>query len=100
MPESKPARRLRRGPVARATIAELADLGVSPNAVAAAAAAVRLATEMDSASDSREAAAAGRELRQAMAVARGLAKPKGLGGKVDELAGKRADRLKGEERLG
>jgi hypothetical protein len=43
---------------------------------------------------------AGRELRQAMAVARGLAKPKGLGGKVDELAGKRADRLKGEERLG
>lgn len=100
MPESKPERRLRRGAVARATVAELGELGVSPNGSAAAAAAVRLATELDSAADSREAAAAGRELRQAMAVVRGLAKPKSLGGKVDELADRRNERMKGEDRLG
>lgn len=94
MVEPKPQRRLRRGPVARATIAELGELGVSPNISAAAAAAVRLATELDSAADSREAAAAGRELRQAMAVVRGVAKPKGLGDKADELAGRRDQRLR------
>jgi len=95
MPEPEEPRRLRRGPVARATIAELADLGVSPNGSAAAAAAVRMATELDSAGNSGEAAAAGRELRQAMAVARGLAQPKSLGDKVDELAGRREQRLHG-----
>lgn len=100
VPEPKPARRLRRGPVARATVAELADLGVSPNGSAAAAAAVRLATELDSAADSREAAAAGRELRQSMAVVRGLAHPKALGDRVDELTARRDQRLKGEENLG
>lgn len=100
--EPKPARRLRRGSVAAATIAELGELGVSPNGSAAAAAAVRLATELDSAADSREAAAAGRELRQAMAVVRALAKPKALGDRVDELTDRRDKRLKGngEELLG
>jgi len=97
MSEPKAPRRLRRGAVARAAAAELADLGVSPDTSAAAAAAVRLATELDSAVDSREASAAGRELRQAMAVARGLAQPKERGDKVDELAGRRRKRLDGEE---
>lgn len=94
MPEPKPERRLRRGAVARATIAELSDLGVSPNGNAAAAAAVRLATEMDSAADSREASAAGRELRQAMAVVRGMATPKPAGDRVDEVADRRVKRLR------
>lgn len=94
MPEPKVPRRLRRGKVAAATLAELADLGVSPNGNAAAAAAVRLATELDSAADSREAAAAGRELRQAMGVVRGLAGPKQRGDKVDELENRRAERLR------
>lgn len=95
MPEAKPPRRLRRGKVAAATIAELGVLGVSPNGNAAAAAAVRLATELDSAADSREAAAAGRELRQAMAVVRGLAKPAAIGDPADEIAERRRRRLAG-----
>lgn len=94
MPDAKPPRRLRRGKVAAATIAELSDLGVSPNGNAMAAAAVRLATELDSAADSREAAAAGRELRQAMTVVRGLAVPKQRGDKVDELENRRAERMR------
>lgn len=93
MPEPKPPRRLRRGKVATATLAELADLGISPNGSSAAAAAVRLATELDSAADSREAAAAGRELRQAMAVVRGLAKPKPIGDRIDEVNARREKRL-------
>lgn len=94
MPEPKPARRLRRGAVARATLAELTDLGVDPETSAAGAAAVRLATELDSAADSREAAASGRELRQAMAVVRGLAKPKSVGDAVDQVAERRDQRRK------
>jgi len=83
------ARRIRAGAVAKATRAELDDLGVSPDANASAAAAMRLAKIMDSAVDPKEVAAAARELRQAMHTARGLAVPKDRGDKIDELAARR-----------
>jgi hypothetical protein len=88
-----PKRRLRRGAVASATTAELADLGVDPAANAQAAAALRLAAELDSATDPKAAATAARELRQAMAVVRAAAPPKERGDKIDQLAERRAQRL-------
>lgn len=92
--DDKPKRRsARAGDVARATRAELADLGVDPAASAQAAAAVRLAKELDSAPDGKAAAAVARELRQAMAVVRALAPPKERGDQVDKLAERRARRL-------
>lgn len=81
--------RIRAGAVAKATRAELDDLGVSPNSNASAAAAMRLATIMDSSRDPKEIAAAARELRQAMHVARSMAPPKDRGDIVDELASRR-----------
>ncbi|WP_330349583.1 hypothetical protein [Streptomyces sp. NBC_00582] len=82
-------RRIRAGAVAKATRAELDDLGVSPESSASAAAALRLAKIMDSSPDPKEVAAAARELRQHMHVARGLAPPKDRGDKIDELAARR-----------
>ncbi|WP_314411374.1 hypothetical protein [Streptomyces sp. DSM 40484] len=88
--DDKPKRRaLRAGDVTKATRSELADLGVSPESNASAAAAIRLAKELDSAHDSKEAASAARELRQAMHAARGMAAPKDRGDKIDELAARR-----------
>lgn len=83
------ARRIRAGAVAKATAAELDDLGISPEANASAAAAMRLAKIMDSSHDPKEVAAAARELRQAMHVARAMAPPKDRGDKIDELAARR-----------
>lgn len=83
------AKRVRAGAVAKATKAELDDLGVSPESNSAAAAAMRLAKIMDSTPDPKEIAAAARELRQAMHTARGLAPPKDRGDKIDELAARR-----------
>lgn len=89
----EPKRRAPRpGAVAKATKVELADLGVSPESNASAAAAIRLAKEMDSAKDPKDAAAAARELRQAMHTVRGLAPPKDRGDKIDELAARRPRR--------
>jgi hypothetical protein len=88
-----PKRRLRRGAVAAATTAELEDLGVDPTANAQAAAALRLAAELDSSSDPKSAATAARELRQAMAVVRAAAPPKERGDKIDQLAQRRERRL-------
>ncbi|MFF8980189.1 hypothetical protein ACF08A_25675 [Streptomyces cellulosae] len=88
-----PRRRLRRGAVAAATTAELEDLGVDPTANAQAAAALRLAAELDSASDSKGAATAARELRQAMAVVRAAAPPREHGDRIDQLEERRRDRL-------
>lgn len=88
-------RRRRKGDVHKATLAELTDLGIDPAASAAGAAALRLAVELDSAADAKESAAAARELRQAMAVARALALPKEVGDKVDELAARRPKRATG-----
>ncbi|WP_432124051.1 hypothetical protein [Streptomyces sp. C10-9-1] len=76
----------------KATAAELADLGINPEANATGAAALRLATELDAARDSKEAAAAARELRQAMAAVRGMAAPRETGDRVDELAARAAQR--------
>ena len=90
-----PKRRLRRGAVAAATTAELEDLGVDPTVNAQAAAALRLAAELDSASDGKAAATAARELRQAMAVVRAAAPPKERGDRIDQLAERRRDRLSG-----
>ncbi|MFJ9982558.1 hypothetical protein ACIQUD_00585 [Streptomyces globisporus] len=90
--EGSPRRKLRKGPVAKATIAELADLGIDPAVNTSAAAAVRLATELDSAKDVKGAATAARELRQAMATARGMAAPRERGGPVDQLAARAAQR--------
>jgi len=92
MAGDSPKRRLRSGAVAKATNAELADLGMSPATNAQAAAAVRLAKELDSSDVARDSAAAARELRQAMAVVRGLAPPKEKGDRVDELAARAAAR--------
>ncbi|MFF9285404.1 hypothetical protein [Streptomyces griseosporeus] len=83
------AKRIRSGPVAKATRTELDDLGVSPDANASAAAAMRLAKIMDSSADPKEVAAAARELRQHMHTVRGLAPPKDRGDIVDELAARR-----------
>lgn len=94
MPEGTPQRRLRKGAVHKATLAELAELGVDPAENGMAAAALRLATELDSAQDPRHAAAAARELRQAVAVVRGLAPPRDRGDKVDDLTARRARRRK------
>lgn len=90
--EDAPKRRLRRGAVAKATAAELTALGIDPEASAQAAAALRLAAELDSSPDSKAASAAARELRQAMAVVRALAPPQTKGDKIDELADRRAGR--------
>ncbi|MEV0441816.1 hypothetical protein AB0I84_05895 [Streptomyces spectabilis] len=86
-------KRTRAGAVARATAAELDDLGLDPKTSAAAAAALRLAKVMDCTDDPKELAAAGRELRQTMNTARGLAPPKALGDRVDQLADRRQRRL-------
>lgn len=88
MSESE-SRRIRAGAVAKATKAELDDLGVSPTANASAAAAMRLAKIMDSTPDPKGVAATARELRQAMHTVRGLAPPKDRGDIVDELASRR-----------
>lgn len=78
--------------MAAATAAELQELGVDPGTSAAAAAALRFATELDSAPDAKEASAAGRELRAALAVVRALAPPKEKGDRVDDLTARRAAR--------
>ncbi|MFM9542314.1 hypothetical protein [Streptomyces turgidiscabies] len=83
------SRRIRAGAVAKATKAELDDLGVSPEKNASAAAAMRLAKIMDSSVDPKEVAATARELRQAMHAVRGLAPPQSRGDKIDELAARR-----------
>ncbi|MER7967683.1 hypothetical protein ABTX35_01470 [Streptomyces sp. NPDC096080] len=83
------AKRVRAGAVAKATRTELDDLGVSPDANASAAAAMRLAKIMDSSVDPKEVAASARELRQAMHVVRAMAPPKDRGDIVDELASRR-----------
>lgn len=93
MSDDPPKRRRRRGAVAKATAAELQERGVDPETSAAAAAAMRLAIEMDSATEAKDAATAARELRQAMAVVRALAEPKSRGDSLDELSARRADRL-------
>ncbi|MFG2515974.1 hypothetical protein [Streptomyces sp. NPDC048584] len=90
-----PKRRLRRGAVAAATTAELEDLGVDPTANAQAAAALRLAAELDSAPDPKAAAGVARELRQAMAVVRAAAPPKERGDRIDQLAARRTERRAG-----
>ncbi|MYS47545.1 hypothetical protein GTY23_41525 [Streptomyces sp. SID5998] len=89
MDEEPKRRSLRAGAVTKATRAELDDLGVSPDTNASAAAAIRLAKELDSAQDPKDAASAARELRQAMHTVRGLAPPKDRGDKIDELAARR-----------
>lgn len=86
------AKRVRAGAVAKATQAELSDLGVSPENNASAAAAIRLAKLMDSTPDPKEVAATARELRQAMHTVRGLAPLKDRGDKIDELAARRPRR--------
>lgn len=91
--DDKPKRRLRPGAVTKATNAELAGLGVTADSNAQAAAAVRLAKELDSAEDPRHAAAVARELRQAMSVVRAAAPPKESGDRIDRLAEKRKERL-------
>ncbi|KPC86262.1 hypothetical protein ADL35_12325 [Streptomyces sp. NRRL WC-3753] len=95
-----PKRRLRRGAVAAATTAELADLGVDPTANAQAAAALRLATELDSSQSPKDSAGVARELRQAMAVVRAAAPPKERGDRMDELEKRRRDRLSTTAREG
>ena len=92
MDEGPKRRALRAGAVTKATTAELADLGVDPKANASAAAAIRLAKELDSAQDPKDASSAARELRQAMHTVRGLAPPKDRGDKIDELAARRPRR--------
>ncbi|MEV1063387.1 hypothetical protein [Streptomyces sp. NPDC050263] len=82
-------KRVRAGAVAKATRAELDDLGVSSETNASAAAAMKLAKIMDSAIDPKDVASAARELRQAMHTVRGLAPPKDRGDKIDELAARR-----------
>ncbi|MFI7137204.1 hypothetical protein ACIBQ5_05375 [Streptomyces massasporeus] len=96
----EPKRRLRRGAIARATSAQLEDLGVDPTEHALAATALRLAAEVDSATDPKAAATAARELRQAMAVVVAAAPPKERGDKVDQLAERRRDRLSAAARKG
>ncbi|MFE2046644.1 hypothetical protein ACFXAZ_38185 [Streptomyces sp. NPDC059477] len=88
-----PGRRLRRGAVARAASAQLADLGIDPAGHALAAVALRLAAEVDSAPDPKAAATAARELRQAMAVVVAAAPPRERGDKVDEITARRERRL-------
>lgn len=90
--DASPPRKLRAGAVTKATRAELELLGVDPEASAAAAAALRLAKELDSARDARETAPAARELRQAMGVVRALAPVKERGDKIDELNARRQAR--------
>lgn len=92
MDDAPKRRNLRAGAVTKGTRAELADLGVDPEANAAAAAAIRLAKEMDSAQDPKDTASAARELRQAMHTVRGLALPKERGDKIDELSARRPRR--------
>lgn len=89
MDDAPKRRALRAGAVTKATQSELDDLVVSPKTNASAAAAIRLAKELDSAQDPKAAAAAARELRQAMHTVRGLAPPKDRGDKIDELAARR-----------
>ncbi|MFB6626502.1 MULTISPECIES: hypothetical protein [unclassified Streptomyces] len=80
------------GVVTAATIAELSDLGVRPDANASAAAAIQLARLLDAAVDAKDAASAARELRQAMHTVRGMAPPKSKGDKIDELESRRSRR--------
>ncbi|MFF5004675.1 hypothetical protein ACFY3G_17815 [Streptomyces phaeochromogenes] len=87
--DEPPKRRLRKGLIAKATAKDLAELGVDPADNAIAAAAIRLATELDCAPSPKDAAAAARELRQAMAVVRGIAPPKELGDRIDQLSQRR-----------
>ncbi|WP_228915929.1 hypothetical protein [Streptomyces sp. DH20] len=87
-----PKRRLRRGAIAKATTAQLEDLGIDPAAHALAATALRLAAEVDSAQDPKAAATAARELRQAMAVVVAAAPPKERGGRIDEIASRREEK--------
>ncbi|REE62135.1 hypothetical protein BX257_4748 [Streptomyces sp. 3212.3] len=91
--EPAPKRKLRRGSIAKATAAQLQELGVDPATHALAAAALRLAAEVDSAGDGKSAATAARELRQAMAVVVAAAPPKERGDKLDELTKRREQRL-------
>ncbi|MEW2570487.1 hypothetical protein [Streptomyces sp. NPDC047070] len=92
--DDKPKRRtLRAGAVTKATSTTLEELGVDPAANAEAAAAIRLAKEMDSAPDAKQAAAVSRELRQALAVVRAAAPPKEQGDRIDRVAQKRDERL-------
>ncbi|MFI6337828.1 hypothetical protein [Streptomyces sp. NPDC050535] len=91
--DDKPRRRtLRAGDVTRATKSELDELGVLSATNAQAAAAVRLAKELDSAGDPRHAAAVARELRQAMAVVRAAAPPTERGDRHDRVAQQREER--------
>lgn len=88
-----PKRRLRRGAIAKATTAQLEDLGIDPATNALATTALRLAAEVDSATDPKSAATAARELRMAMAVVVAAAPPKERGDKIDELTARRARRI-------
>ncbi|MFZ4143379.1 hypothetical protein ACOZDZ_22005 [Streptomyces griseoincarnatus] len=90
--DGAPKRRLRRGAIAKATTAQLEDLGIDPAAHALAATALRLAAEVDSAQDPKAAATAARELRQAMAVVVAAAPPKQHGDKIDQLEERRTKR--------
>ncbi|NUP19865.1 MAG: hypothetical protein HOZ81_28055 [Streptomyces sp.] len=92
MDESR-KRRLRKGAVAKAASAQISALGIDPTEHALAAAALRLAAEVDSAPDPKAAATAARELRQAMAVVVAAAPPKDVGDRIDRLAQKRRERL-------
>jgi len=78
--------------VAKATTAQLDDLGIDPAANALAAAALRLAAEVDSATDPKAAATASRELRMAMAVVVAAVPPKERGGKIDEISARRQEK--------
>lgn len=89
MADESKRRAVRAGAVAKATRQELAELGVSPDSNASAAAAMKLAKLMDSAPEPKDIAAAARELRQAMHAVRGLAPPAERGDKIDELAARR-----------
>ncbi|MFF8034912.1 hypothetical protein [Streptomyces sp. NPDC016626] len=95
-----PKRRLRRGAVAAATTAQLEALGVDPVGHAMAAAALRMAAEVDSAPDPKAAATAARELRQAMAVVVAAAPPKERGDRIDEIAARRERRISPAAREG
>lgn len=85
-------RRLRRGAVHKATAAELAGLGLDPQESGLAQTALRLATELDCAATTRDAAAVGRELRAVLADIHKAAPAPQEEDAVDELAAQRAAR--------
>ncbi|MFJ8140643.1 hypothetical protein [Streptomyces sp. NPDC096013] len=93
MDDAPKRRTLRAGAVTKATLAQLVDLGVKPEDNAQAAAAVRLAKELDCAPDPKAAAAAARELRMAMTVVVAAAPSKETGDRYDRLAAKRQERI-------